>query len=387
MVRHDAIIIGLGAMGSAAAFQLARRGARVLAFDRFAPPHDKGSSHGETRITRLAIGEGEHLTPLALRSHEIWHELEAETGRSLMTNCGGLVISSTAQTSVTHVQGFFDNTVAAAVKHGIVHERLDPRQIRARFPAFRVRDDEVGYFERDAGFVRPERCIAAQLELAEKLGAELRLNETVLGWHEDSHGVRVRTASGEHEADRAIVTAGAWLPQLAAGDLAKLFCIYRQVLYWFEVDEPRRFQPGAFPVFIWELQGARQGIYGFPVVDGAGGLKIATENYDVPVAPDDVVRAVDENEIARTYSDYVAPQLAGVGPRCLMSKVCLYTVTPDFSFVIDWLAGSRRVLVASACSGHGFKHSAAIGELLAETVLGARSTFDLAPCALKRFLA
>src|SRR5262249_6227734 len=142
MTRHDAIVLGLGAMGSAAVFQLAKRGARVLGFDQYVPPHANGSSHGDTRITRLAIGEGDHLTPLALRSNEIWREIERETGDSLLTTNGGLVISSASRTSFTHVEGFFENTVTAARKFGIAHELLDANGIRARFPAFRVRDDE-----------------------------------------------------------------------------------------------------------------------------------------------------------------------------------------------------------------------------------------------------
>lgn len=385
MTRYDAIVIGLGAMGSAAAWQLARRGARVLGLDRFAPPHANGSSHGETRITRLAIGEGEHLTPLAQRAHEIWGTLEAETGLSLMTNTGGLVISSTTRRSITHVEGFFDNTVAAAQKYGIAHELLDAGQIRARFAPFRVRDDEVGYFERDAGFVRPERCIAAQLGLAQKLGANVQLNEIVLSYEEDAHGVRVRTRAGDYSADRLIVTAGAWLPQLIEPRWVGLFRIFRQVLYWFDVDDAARFSPDVFPVFIWELP-QRQGIYGFPAIDGAsGGLKVATENYDRTVLPDDVAREVDGEEIAAMYSRYVAPQFDGVGPACVKSAVCLYTVTPDSGFMIDWLPGSERVLIASACSGHGFKHSATVGEILAEKALEGLSKFDLAPFAFSRF--
>src|SRR5215469_2880184 len=167
MDRHDAIVLGLGAMGSAAAWQLAKRGARVLGLDQYAPPHANGSSHGDSRITRLAIGEGDHLTPLVLRAHEIWREIERETGARLLTTTGGLVISSPSRTSFTHVEGFFENTVAAAGKYSIAHAMLDASEIRERFPPFKVRDDEVGYLERDAGFLRPEACIAAQLALAE----------------------------------------------------------------------------------------------------------------------------------------------------------------------------------------------------------------------------
>src|SRR5574340_773134 len=160
-------------MGSAALYHLARRGARVAGIDRFSPPHAFGSSHGDTRITRLAIGEGEHYTPLALRSHELWRELEAETGEELLTACGGLVLSSGSATSHTHVENFFDNTLAAARRFGIAHEMLDAAEIRRRFPPFRVADGERGYLERDAGLLRPERCIAACLRAARRRGATL----------------------------------------------------------------------------------------------------------------------------------------------------------------------------------------------------------------------
>src|SRR6185312_4264109 len=178
-----------------------KRGARVLGIDRFAPPHDQGSTHGGSRITRLAIGEGTHLTPLVMRSHEIWRDIEAETGTELLTQCGGLFISSPKKLAKTHVEGFLETTVAAAEKYGIVHERLDAAAIRARFPQFKVRDDEHGYHEPSAGFVRPEACVAAELALAQKHGAELHLGETVLG----VDGTTVTTDRGTYAADRIIL--------------------------------------------------------------------------------------------------------------------------------------------------------------------------------------
>src|SRR5579862_7747794 len=177
MNTFDVAVLGLGAVGSAAVYQLARRKARVLGIDRYAPPHPLGSTHGDTRITREAIGEGQHLTPMARRSHQIWREIEADTGTSLFTASGVLVISGPAKTSFTHVVDFLENTLAAARTYGIAHEILDAGSIRARFPQFRVRDDEVGYFEPGAGFVRAEACIETQLELARRHGANIHLNE------------------------------------------------------------------------------------------------------------------------------------------------------------------------------------------------------------------
>ncbi|HSC61952.1 MAG TPA: N-methyl-L-tryptophan oxidase, partial [Rhizomicrobium sp.] len=212
MTRYDVIVVGLGAMGSAALYQLAKRGAKVLGVDRFSPPHDQGSSHGDTRITRLAIGEGAHYTPLVKRSHEIWRELEKETGSDLLTQCGELIISSENRKSSVHVEAFFGNTVKAARDHSIAHELLDASQIRSRFPQFNIRDEEFGYFEPEAGFVRPEACVAAQLSLAEKQGAEIRRGETVFVFGTTPNGVTVKTDRGFYQTDRLILAAGAWLP-------------------------------------------------------------------------------------------------------------------------------------------------------------------------------
>jgi sarcosine oxidase len=383
--RYDALVLGLGAMGSAALYQLAKRGARVLGIDRYAPPHDFGSTHGDTRITRLAIGEGAYYTPLVQRSHEIWREIERETGASLLTRNGGLIISSENKTALTHVDAFFANTVAAAEEYGIAHERLDAAEIRRRFPAFAVKDDEFGYYEPEAGFVRPEACVRAQLELARKHGAEIHANEEALGFDWTPDGVSVTTDKACHAADRLIVAAGAWLPGLLGAEYSALFKVYRQAQFWFEVEgDSAPFRADRFPIFIWELQRTRQGIYGFPVIDGARSIKIATEQYAATVEPDEVAEVMPD-EIAAMHRDLIAPWLAGVSSRCVRAAACLYTVTPDFGFVIDFHPDSDRIILASPCSGHGFKHSAAIGEALADMAQGRESPFDLAPFRLGRF--
>ncbi|HEY4124444.1 MAG TPA: N-methyl-L-tryptophan oxidase [Rhizomicrobium sp.] len=386
MSRYDVIIVGLGAMGSAALYQLAKRGGRVLGLDRFAPPHEQGSSHGDTRITRLAIGEGAHYTPLVKRSHEIWREIERETGADLLTPCGELIISSKNRKSSIHVEGFFQNTVDAARAHGIAHELLDASQIRTRYPQFNIRDDEIGYFEAEAGFIRPETCIGAQLSLAKKLGAEIRTGETAFGFEPHANGVAVKTDRGVYQADRLIVAAGAWLPKLLGGDFDKIFKVYRQVLSWFAVDsDAAAYAPERFPVFIWELPDSPQGIYGFPAMDG--GLKVATEQYVAVTSPETVNRAVSPEEVEYMHRSYVAPYLKGVTSACVKAKACLYTVTPDAGFILDTLPSSERVIIASCCSGHGFKHSAAIGEVLADKVENRTGSLDLAPFRLGRFSA
>ena len=389
MKHFDAIVLGLGAMGSSAVYQLAKRGSRVLGLDQYSPPHDRGSSHGETRITRLAIGEGAHYSPLALRSHEVWREIERKTGASLLTQIGCLVISSPAKTSFTHVEGFFQNTVAAAREHGIVHELLDAKEIRRRYPAFRIGNDELGYFEKDAGFLRPEACIRAELALARQHGALIHTGEKALAFHPSSGRVTVTTDQAVYGADRLILSVGPWLPGLLGGTLDACFRVFRQALFWFDIgSQAATFSPRCFPVFIWELAGKPQGIYGFPAIDGAeGGIKVATEHYGSTTDASTVDRNVAPAEIAAMHRDYVEPYLAGVSDRCIKTTTCLYTVTSDFGFVIDSHPDSERVLVVSPCSGHGFKHSPAIGEALAEVVIDGETRFDLSAFSARRFAA
>jgi sarcosine oxidase len=387
MTRFETIVLGLGAMGSATAYQLARKGNRVLGIDRHSPPHVYGSTHGDTRITRLGIGEGAQYTPLAMRSHQIWRELERATGRSLLTTNGLLVLSSAGKTSRSHVENFFANTVAAARQYEIPHELWDAAQIRRRFPQFNVAHDEAGYFEPAAGFLRPEECVRVALARAEQHGAALHRDEQVLGFDASDSGVTVTTDHATYSGDRLIVTAGPWLPELVGDSVARHLTIYRQILCWFDIDGPvAPFLPDNFPVFIWELQGKKQGIYGFPAVDGArGGMKVATEQYDATTTPKTVERRVSDAEVRALYEEYVAPNISGVSGRCVKAVTCLYTVTPDFGFLIDTLPNAERVIIASPCSGHGFKHSAAIGEALSEWVIDGASGLDLGAFSMKRF--
>jgi sarcosine oxidase len=372
-------------MGSAALYQLARAGKQVLGIDQYLPPHSYGSSHGETRITRKAIGEGEHYTFLSLRSYELWRQIEEETGSDLLTITGGLMLSSQARTGIMHVAEFFANTLSAAEKHGIHHDVLDAADIRRRFPQFCVQDDEVGYYEYDAGFLRPEACISAQLALAKKYGAQTVFNESVSGF-DGRDPVCVTTGSSTYCADKLIITAGPWLPQLlpAEKDFLKVF---RQTLYWFKVkDNLADYQTGKFPIFIWELQGRRCGIYGFPSLDGqTGSLKIAAEDYAVTITPELVDRSVSTDEITTMYEMFVKPYFPGISSECIKTAVCMYTVTPDFGFIIDRHPDNDDIIIASCCSGHGFKHSAAIGEALAQLSGDGTSTIDVSKFALARF--
>jgi sarcosine oxidase len=383
----DVIVIGLGAVGSAATWQLAKRGAKVLGIDRHSPPHAMGSSHGDTRITRLAIGEGANYTPLAMRSHEIWRDIEARTGEDLLVETGMLVISSDERRGNLHGSNFFANTIDAARRYGIAHEVLGAQDLRRRFPSFNVGNDEVGYYERSAGYLRPEACVSAQLRLAEEHGATLHRDERVTGIEPCEGGVRVVTDRARYEAPNAIVAAGPWVHELVPPEVSRHLTVTRQLLFWFEARPPvSRFTPPEFPVWIWELRDRSQAIYGFPAIDGPrGGVKVATEQYESATTPGGVVRAVSDDEKRRMYESLVAPYLRDIGPACIKAVACLYTATPDFHFVIDGHPGIPGAIVASACSGHGFKHSAAVGEALAEQILDGASRLDLSSFGLGRF--
>lgn len=388
MARHvRTLVVGLGAMGSATAYQLAKRGQPVLGIDQFAPPHPYGSTHGETRITRQAIGEGEHYSPFAIRSHELWREIEREAGCQLLTLSGGLIISSGSSGATVHMPDFLATTVAAAQRYHIPHEMLSAAEIRTRFPAFNVRDGEVGYFEPGAGFVRPEACVEAQLALAERHGAILHRGEKVLAVRQDGAHAVVRTDAHTYVAEQVILTVGPWLPDLLAPEHARPFSVTRQVLYWFAPQASvTPFLPERFPVFIWEPAGARQAVYGFPAIDGpAGGIKIAPAAYGERTTATSGSRPVTVEEVTAMYDMLVAPCFPGLSPRCLKTVSCLYTVTPDASFVIDRHPEYRQILLVSPCSGHGFKHSAAIGEAVAELVTEGTSRLDVSHFGLGRF--
>ena len=362
----DVAVIGLGAMGSAAAYQLAMRGRRVVGFDRYEPPHAYGSHSGESRITRIAIGEGEQYVPLVTRSHEIWRKLEEASGETLLEIRGGLWISSERRGSEVHVADFFAKTVAAARRFGIAHEVLDAHGIRRRFPIFKVKDDEHGYFEPGAGLVRPEACVRSQLTLAASKAAELRFGERVERISQRGAEVVISTDRGEHLAKQAIISAGAGALELLPPEITRLLTVTRQTQYWFEAKGHED-----LPVWIWELQERKHGIYGFP---SSGGLaKIATEVFAGEVTPGYMSESL------------VAPHVDGIAAGPVKTVQCLYTQTPDFRFLIDRHPTMDRVLVASPCSGHGFKHSAAIGECLAQWAVDGKPALDLSSCALARF--
>jgi sarcosine oxidase len=382
MDHYDTIVVGLGAAGAATLYQLAKAGQRVLGIDRYTPPHTLGSSHGETRLTRCAIGEGEAYVPLALRSHEIWRELEAETGAELLNQCGMLIVTDPALRAGYHGKdAFVQRTIDAARAFDIPHEVLDAAGIEAKFAQLRLTGSELGYYEPGGGIVSPERCVQTQLTLAARLGAVIRCETRIVAIEQDGPDAAfVRTASGESlHAGTIVVAAGSWTPGLVGGGYREALTVTRQSFHWFDVENPDDYAPGRFPSFIWmHGPGESDSMYGFPIAPGGRGLKLGTEQFaEVTENPDLLNREVTQAESREIFATHVGPRMKGVRPDAFRTATCIYTFTPDADFLIDQPAGKPNVLVVSACSGHGFKHSAALGEAIAAQVSGASPATDL----------
>jgi sarcosine oxidase len=369
----DVVVVGLGAMGSAALYQLAKQGKRVLGIERFEPGHDRGSSHGLTRIIRMGYFEHPSYVPLVRRAYELWRELEAKTGGKFLTVTG--IVEMGLPDSVL-VAG----TLASSRQHDLQHEVLGAKALMTRYPQFRLPPDYVAVMQPDGGFLEPEKAILAQLELAKAAGAQVRTGETVRAIEPSGGGVRVVTEGGTVEAGRAIVSAGAWAPTLLPKGALPLH-VTRQALIWVEPKDPAAFAPDRFPVFMIESE---RGIhYGFPVHDG--GLKIALhhhvrEKVD-PETYDRTVSAADEALIRPAIKAFLP---GADGPR-VGSRTCLYTMTPDEDFVIGALPGMPHIIVASPCSGHGFKFSPAIGEIVAELAIRGETRHDISRFSPARF--
>jgi sarcosine oxidase len=369
--RYDVAVVGLGAMGSQTALELASRGRRVIGFDRHRPPHTLGSTHGRTRIIREAYFEEPLYVPVVQRAYELWRRLEERSGTHVLTVTGGLMLGTPESEVVAGAR-------ASAIEHGLPYEELSAAEVRERFPAYAVPDEHVAIFEPRAGFLEPEAAVEATLALAAEAGADLRFDEPVL----ELGGNVLRTERGTYTADRTVVSAGSWLADLLP-DLAGTFTAARQPLLWLAPREPELFAPGRFPIFVWEWEPG-WAFYGFP--DVGDGFKAAVHHHGEPTTPDAVereLRAEDEKAIRALVRRYFP---AGDG-ALREAAVCLYTNTPDEHFVIDTLSEDERVIVASPCSGHGFKFAPAIGEVLADLATGEPPRFDLTPFSLRRFAA
>jgi sarcosine oxidase len=351
----DAIILGVGAMGSATAFELARRGRRVLALEQFVPGHDRGSSHGLTRVIRKAYYEHPDYVPLLHRAYERWYDLEQRCGQHLLTECGVLSIGPPQGELVAGVR-------RAAVEHHLPIENLNANELRRRFPVFRFDDDNEAVLEPAGGFLAVEECVRAYAEQARRLGADVRSDEPAREWHVETDGVHVRTPRGEYVADRLIITAGAWAGQVLAG-LGLPLTVLRKPLLWFGTSDDRLFRRDRFPIYLAETPGGFY--YGFPVIDANGHKTARHDGGEVVVDPAHVNRTLTPDDEADVRS-FLRAHLASLDGSLRACRICLYTVTPDHHFVIDRHPEFPQVAIAAGFSGHGFKFASVVGEILAD---------------------
>lgn len=356
---YDTIVLGLGAMGSATAYHLATRGVRVLGLEQFGPAHDRGSSHGESRIIRQAYFEDPAYVPLVLRAYELWRDLERETGADLLAITGGLMLGTEGSPVIA-------GSLLSAQTHNLPHEMLDAGEIRRRFPPFAVPDDTIGLYENEAGALRPEACIRAHLDRAAALGATLHFNEPALRWEPTAAGgVRVTTATATYEAEHLVITAGAWAPVMLA-DLGLPLVVERQLSLWFEpVGGTAPFTPGKFPIYVWDRPDG-VAMYGFPALNGAsGGVKFGMHHGGIATTADTIDREIHAAEVEATRA-VLRESIPSLNGPLLRAVACMYTNTPDEDFVIAHHPTAPQVTLAAGFSGHGFKFAAVVGEILAD---------------------
>lgn len=371
---YDVIVAGVGAMGSSAAWALARRGARVLGLDRSSIPNDQGSSGGVNRIIRLGYAEDPRHIPLLRRAYELWRETEQLSGERLLYITGGIDAGRPDGRSVT-------GALESCRTHGIPHELLSARALEARFPGIVLPDGMAAVYQADAGFVLSDKAIATYAALALGAGAELHGHERVIGWERDPAGVAVHTERGSYRAARLIVSAGAWTSTLVPA-LVGLAVPERQVLIWTQPRVPEQYALGRFPIFILDVDEGN--FYGFPVF-GIPGVKVGLYHHRGQVIDPDAwergIQPGDEDVLRAGIARY----LPGANGPTLTLRTCMFTNTPDERFIIDTLPDAPEVIVASPCSGHGFKFASVLGDVLADLALSGATRHDIAMFRLDRF--
>ncbi|TFV95540.1 N-methyl-L-tryptophan oxidase [Algoriphagus kandeliae] len=365
MIEVDYAVIGLGAVGSAALYFLSKNGSNVLGIDRFDPPHSMGSSHGETRITRLAVGEGQEYVQFAKRSQQIWRELEQLTQEDLFRQVGGILIESGEQPWVKYGgSSFFDKTCTYADSESIPHEILRQGDLTKRFPAFETGSKARAYFEPSAGYVFPEKIIRSQLDLAAKNGAKIRVHQPVQAIRQREGWVEIQLREESIRAKKVLISAGGWVKDFLDENEKPKFKICRQVLHWVKLEKGGPME-SIKSVFMWGYgQEPTDFLYGFPSLDGET-IKVATEQFDEIPHPSFLDRTISKEEQQRFLSAKINGKFHGLLPEIERSEVCFYTVTEDAKFVVKSHPEMNQVLLVSACSGHGFKHASALGEHLA----------------------
>lgn len=377
-MAYDVIILGLGAMGSAAAMHLSKRGAHVLGIEQFTSPHDQGSSHGGSRMIRQAYFESPDYIPLVLRGYDLWRKLERDTATSLLHITGGLNIGR-------HDGELVQRTISAATRHAIPFEVLEPSEIRRRFPAYAPLEGDVGVNETNAGYLYPEACIRAHLECAARAGAELRFEEKVYSWTAAEDHVEVHTSRGVLTAGHLVVAAGPWANEALRGVVP--LRVTRQVMAWIQPQGGvGEFSAERFPVFLCEsVDGGPHG-YGFPAMDGPlGGVKAAIHGSEVECVPDTVDRRVHAADVERIV-DRLGVRIPALNGALVRAATCMYTMTPDEHFVIGAHPTQPNCTIACGFSGHGFKFAPVVGEILADLALRAETSHPIELFSPKRFV-
>ncbi len=374
MAVYDVAIVGLGAMGSAALYHLAARGQRVIGLERATPGHEGGSSHGESRIIRMAYFEHPSYVPLLRRAYENWRALERATGAGLLTITGILESGIPGATVV-------DGARRAAVEHDLPHEMLLARQVAERFPAFDVPNHWETLFEADGGFLRPELAIDTHVAAAKGLGAEVRTHTEVTSVEPTARGVRLKTADGSMvEAGAVIVSAGAWIGELFP-ELKPHLRLTRQVLAWFDPAQPELVTPERFPVFL--LESEDQIIYGFPDLAGTG-VKAASHLPGLRLERAGDAAQDGDAADAAPVADMLKRYIPGAAGPVRQLKTCIYTHSPDEDFILDRHALYPQIVIASPCSGHGFKFAGVIGEIVADLATVGATPHDISRFRLDR---
>jgi sarcosine oxidase len=373
MTTFDVIVLGTGGVGSAACWQLAKRGANVLGLDRFPPGHDRGSSHGQTRIIRQAYFEHADYVPLLRRAYELWHELEQTSGQKLFEQVGLLQVGPPDGIVLPGV-------LRAAALHGLEVDLLSAADSNRRFPGFFVPDEMQAVYEPAAGFLRVEACVRAHCDAALRCGAELKSGVNVLGWSADGNGVAVRTDQGDFHAAKLIITAGPWVADFLRKEVAPVRVV-RKHIYWFPAPAGHHQAAQGTPTFLYELP---HGVfYGFPVIN-SDGLKCG-EHSGGELAPDPLndprlPSPIDEARV----SHFVQQYLPGIEPRPQQRSVCFYTMSPDENFLLDRHPENPNVCFAAGLSGHGFKFTGVLGQVLADWTLAGRTNLPVEFLALNR---
>lgn len=375
---YDVIVVGLGAMGSAACHHLCKQGMRVLGLEQFSIPHGWGSSHGHSRVIRLLYHESPQYIPLLRRAYNLWHHLETESGQKLIDITGGLLMGPAKGAIIS-------GAARAAKEHHLDYRALTAAEVRREFPQFHIPDGHHAIYDSNAGFVRPEAAIAAHALLALTRGADLRGHEPVMHWESGPHGASVTTPRGVYSAGQILFCGGAWSGTLL-GELGVKLQIIRQVLIWTWPRRPELFELGRMPVWMFEENDGSE-FYGFPMMAGPPGLKLAGHHYPAPASNPDVLRRGVTDEDARPVRHFLSQYMPdGDGPTLSMQP-CMYTNSPDKHFIIDRHPHYPNVMLACGFSGHGFKFASAIGEALAQLATGTGTSAPIEFLRLSRFAA